>query len=212
MGSIISVVGPYHRSITIGLSTALVGGAHFLTSAKNTSSALVDLGHLGSFAVWFGSQFWVTFVAGLTMVTILPRNWFAKVQRVLFDHYFLGGVLMNSAMLSTFMIKHPFSTWHGQTSVMGNGLIASLACVGLNCFLVKPWVTNTSKIMQDFEGDRGLGNEPGSIKDKNILTDPKYVVIKKEFVKAHSLSAILNLFNMCFSTYHLWYLGSHISF
>ena len=55
---------------------------------------------------------------GLTKVAILPRTWFAKVQRVLFDHYFLAGFVLNSIMLATFVMKHPFTSWEGETFYM----------------------------------------------------------------------------------------------
>jgi len=212
MGSLLSVVAPHYKTIAVVASTALVGGAHFLPGLKNSSSALVDFSHLGSFSTWFGIQFWVTAVAGLTMVKILPRNWFAKVQRVLFDHYFLSGFVLNSVMLSSFLIKHPAATWEGETSTMGKVLAASTVSVAIHSFYIKPWVSNTSKTMQDFEGDRGYGNEPGPIKEASILNDPKYIEIKKKFVKAHSISASLNLVNIGFSFYHLWYIGNHITF
>ena len=81
----------------------------------------------------------------------------------------------------------------------------------MNCFFVKPWVTRTGRIMNEFEADRGYGNEPGPVKGE-IINDPKYIAIKKDFIKAHSASALINVVNIGFSIFHLWYLANGITF
>ena len=93
----------------------------------------------------------------------------------------------------------------------GNVLIASSCLVGLNGFVVKPWVTTTGRKMNEFEADRGYGNEPGPVKGE-IVNDPKYIEIKKDFIKAHAASALINVVNMGFSIFHTWYLANRISF
>ena len=64
--------------------------------------------------------------------------------------------------------------------------------------------------MNDYESVRGYGEEPGSIKTGEILKDPKYIEIKGNFIKAHAASALVNMFNLAFSTFHLWYLARKI--
>ena len=68
MGSVISVIAPsesnHYKTTAVVASSAILAAAHF--SPDNTSNdGLVNLAHLSSFAIWFGTQFWVTAVAGL---------------------------------------------------------------------------------------------------------------------------------------------------
>ena len=51
--------------------------------------------HLLSFATWFGTVVYTTFVAGITMFKNLPRRVFGKIQSKLFPLYFqLGSVML----------------------------------------------------------------------------------------------------------------------
>jgi hypothetical protein len=42
-----------------------------------------------AFGTWFGTVFYTTFIAGLTMHNNLPRQTFGKLQSKLFPKYFL---------------------------------------------------------------------------------------------------------------------------
>lgn len=62
--------------------------------------------HLLSFATWFGTVVYTTFVAGITMFKNLPRRVFGKLQSKLFPLYFrlcsvLIGVQVRSALHSS---------------------------------------------------------------------------------------------------------------
>jgi ABC-type spermidine/putrescine transport system permease subunit II len=51
--------------------------------------------HTLSFATWFGSVAYTTFVLGITMFKNLPRQTFGKLQAKLFPKYFfLGSVCL----------------------------------------------------------------------------------------------------------------------
>ena len=53
------------------------------------------------FATWFGTQFWVTFVAGIVQFKNLTRQQFGKLQSKLFPIYFLLGCACNTIMLGS---------------------------------------------------------------------------------------------------------------
>jgi len=65
MGSLISYIAPYQKGTAVAISTAILGATYLLPDAKDSHSSLINLGHLGCFGLWFGAQFWVTFVAGI---------------------------------------------------------------------------------------------------------------------------------------------------
>jgi Domain of unknown function (DUF4149) len=54
-----------------------------LLSAQATAAL-----HLFSFATWFGTMVYTTFVLGITMFKNLPRQTFGKLQAKLFPMYF----------------------------------------------------------------------------------------------------------------------------
>ena len=58
-------------------------GKHLVLSPKAAATV-----HLLSFATWFGTVVYTTFVAGITMFKNLPRRVFGKIQSKLFPLYF----------------------------------------------------------------------------------------------------------------------------
>lgn len=72
------------RSATLlsALTLAFKGGAVSLSSGISASV------HLFSFAVWFGTMWYTTFIFGLTAFKTLPRRQFGKLQSKLFPKYF----------------------------------------------------------------------------------------------------------------------------
>ena len=58
-------------------------GKHLVLSSKAAASI-----HILSFGIWFGTVFYTTFVAGITMFKNLPRRTFGSLQSKLFPLYF----------------------------------------------------------------------------------------------------------------------------
>ena len=67
MGSIISHLPSIDKPTGSAIIASTAGGIYFFADKMSESGMKVL--HLGSFSIWFGTQFWVTFVAG--KVTIL---------------------------------------------------------------------------------------------------------------------------------------------
>lgn len=66
MGSVLSFLVPYQKGTAVAFGLSIVAAAHLLPSnTESSKSSLINLTHVGCFAVWFGTQFWVTFVAGI---------------------------------------------------------------------------------------------------------------------------------------------------
>lgn len=90
---------PFFRSLAI--LYALLFAIYQGSAAGTTTGALQKIGnrlvlppnaaatvHLLSFATWFGTVVYTTFISGITMFKNLPRRVFGKIQSKLFPLYF----------------------------------------------------------------------------------------------------------------------------
>jgi len=75
------------RSVAILGAIAAAGWTTNSPLARLSSQATASL-HLFSYATWFGTMAYTTFVAGITMFRNLPRQTFGKLQAKLFPKYF----------------------------------------------------------------------------------------------------------------------------
>lgn len=84
---------PMFRSGAILAALGLAGFASGSPVTKIPGRAAAIL-HLLSFATWFGTVFYTTFIFGITAFKNLPRKTFGKLQSKLFPKYFMMGSLM----------------------------------------------------------------------------------------------------------------------
>lgn len=75
----------------------------FPSENQRQLSPLWTLIYLTSFAIHFGSQFWMTFVSGLALYFNLPRHVFGNVQKVLFPKYFFLNSVLSFITLAIFL-------------------------------------------------------------------------------------------------------------
>ena len=66
MGSIISHLPSVDKPTGSAIIASTAGGLYYFADKMSESSMKVL--HLGSFSIWFGTQFWVTFVAGIAVL------------------------------------------------------------------------------------------------------------------------------------------------
>lgn len=78
---------PLFRSAAI-LATLAVAGLSTKSPLTKISRKVGATAHLLSFATWFGTVVYTTFIAGITMYKNLPRQTFGKLQSKLFPKYF----------------------------------------------------------------------------------------------------------------------------
>ena len=77
---------PLVRSAAILAALGLAGSSSTVVGKlSSTASATI---HMLSFGAWFGTVFYTTFIAGLTMFKNLPRQTFGRLQSKLFPKYF----------------------------------------------------------------------------------------------------------------------------
>ena len=146
--------------------------------------------HLLSFATWFGSVAYTTFVAGITMFKNLPRQTFGKLQAKLFPKYFLLGSITLLLQLIT-LPSLPATIKMASTKALSLALIMTLA----NQFYLEPLSTNNMMRRYELEGQAG-GKD----------TD-EYKTLKSSFGKFHGMSSLTNLIALCGGVAHAVYLA-----
>lgn len=182
----------------------------FTSWSSPLGAAALNAFHLGTFALNFGTQHWVSFVAGPTMIMTLPRHQFGKVQSKLFPKYFHLQTLTSASCLMAFLIKHPLESMETaqliQVCALGSNLCMSL----LNLLVFGPKSTQTLLKRHELEVKAGVGHEIGFHVDRTeLLKDPEYAALNKQFGRLHAASMISNFCVMGGSYIHLLSLASN---
>ncbi|KAL5014108.1 hypothetical protein ScPMuIL_008378 [Solemya velum] len=173
-------------------------------------STLVNFLHLFSFSTHFGSQMWVTLVAGLTMFYNLPRIMFGQVQSRLFPMFFLSSLVMSSITLTTYVIQHPYETWGRIQFIEVCALTTCLISTSINTFVLSPLVVDI--MIKRFELENEFGNgvayTVGSTADlTEMKKNPIYLHIHRLFRRLHISSALANVITLFANLIHLYYLS-----
>eukprot|EP00566_Odontella_aurita_P015564 CAMPEP_0113578458 /NCGR_PEP_ID=MMETSP0015_2-20120614/29497_1 /TAXON_ID=2838 /ORGANISM="Odontella" /LENGTH=277 /DNA_ID=CAMNT_0000482275 /DNA_START=15 /DNA_END=847 /DNA_ORIENTATION=- /assembly_acc=CAM_ASM_000160 len=170
---------PLFRSGAILAALGLAGFASGSPIAKMPSKVAAVL-HLLSFATWFGTVFYTTFIFGITAFKNLPRKMFGKLQSKLFPKYFMLGSLTILIQLITLSNLSGVTV---QKSIKALGV--SFGMTLLNQFYLEPASTKIMFARYEREEEDG-GKE----------TD-EYKKLAAEFGKFHGISSLTNLIAMC---------------
>jgi len=179
--------------------------------AKVHTLDLVSLVNLNGFymlgyAFLFGMSVWISFFGGVIAYKSLPRHQFGALQHKTFPIYFLVSISLSSALLGTWVFKHPdvldylTKPWIADVSQ-----VYALGTVWLtqasNYFVVGPM---TSKIMfrrQKQEKEEGKNyNDPG--------VSAEMTALNRQFGSLHGISSLANLFAVIALGFHGLYIGS----
>eukprot|EP00112_Aurelia_sp_Birch-Aquarium-sp1_P002423 Seg1268.10 transcript_id=Seg1268.10/GoldUCD/mRNA.D3Y31 product="Transmembrane protein 205" protein_id=Seg1268.10/GoldUCD/D3Y31 len=205
MGSIISHLPSVDKPTASAIIASTAGGIYFFADKMSESSMKVL--HLGSYSIWFGTQFWVTFVAGAVMFYALPRQMFGLVQSKLFPKYFLSGMGMTSITLATYMARNPFRMWSGDSKIQGWLLATILASNMASCYIVEPLTTAQMFRCHKYEREHGeKGQEVGVSLSKGLEQDKTYMELRGKFYRLHGISSLVNMVSLGCSCAYLWYL------
>lgn len=167
--------------------------------------------YLGSFAAHLGSQIWMTFVSGLALYFSLPRHTFGKCQEILFPKYFLQNTILSTATLITFAkINTNFNDlrWNVQVAILSLCVITEMIIY----LYLTPSLLRFMKAKYQFEQKLGNGQEVGYQKEINGLKNASYKEINKSFRKVHMQCAMGNIFAICCTFMHLYYIASKVTF
>jgi len=176
------------RSIAIlgALSAAGFSAKSPLNMVSAQAAATI---HVLSFATWFGTVAYTTFVAGITMFKNLPRQTFGKLQAKLFPKYFALSSIMLVLQLATLKSLSILTT--KSTKALGISLVMTL----INQFYLEP--TSTDNMMERYR-----------LEDTGGQDSEQYKKLKASFGKFHGMSSLTNLIAFCGGIAHAVYLGA----
>eukprot|EP00794_Sanderia_malayensis_P011904 gene11904-13138_t len=163
--------------------------------------------HLVSTSTWFGIHFWVTFVAGLTKMKLLPRHLFGLVQSHLFPKSFLYGICLTTIATTTFIMEHPVASWNGDVRIRAWALLINLGSTLANYFIVEPPMTRYMIKEHKLERENGHGDEVGPITDKSLLENTQYKELRKNFFILHGISTSFNLIGYSSMCVYFWFMS-----
>ncbi|XP_052236861.1 transmembrane protein 205-like isoform X3 [Dreissena polymorpha] len=172
--------------------------------ADNVSLVLV---HLLSVAAHFGTQCWVTFVAGITMFVTLPRDMFGRLQSRLSPLYFATSLFLSILTFVTFWLRHPYET---MTSAESTQFVLLCVCVGssfVNSFFLVPQIVSLMIHLFELEKASGVASVVGYCDRKELKKDLVYSRHYKTFRISHSVAGLGNLANLVCNAIHLYYLA-----
>ena len=169
------------RSLSLLGVLALAG---FTSRASLPSQVMATL-HLLSFATWFGSVAYTTFIAGITMFKNLPRQTFGKLQAKLFPKYFsLGSITLVLQLITASVL--PSAIKPLATKTLALALVMNLS----NQLYLEPKSTDNMMRRYELEGQSG-GQET-----------EEYKTLKASFGKFHGMSSLTNLIALCAGVFH----------
>ncbi|XP_058127844.1 transmembrane protein 205 [Anopheles ziemanni] len=191
--------------------------------ATEQSSTLTQIAYLGSFAVHFGAQIWMTFVSGLALYFSLPRHTFGRIQEVLFPKYFTLGTSLSTVSLLGFVelrrTKQPELAGrhlaHWDTSDLVQ-IVALGATAALELFVRLYLAPPMLRLMHEkhrIEARADLGQEVGQfdgVGNGRLERSQHYKRTHKKFRQIHMTIAILNMITLSCTCVHLLYLATRI--
>ncbi|KAG5893639.1 hypothetical protein JTB14_015077 [Gonioctena quinquepunctata] len=183
--------------------------AYLMLPARSQTpiSPLWNLVYLGSFAVHFGAQFWMTFVSGLALYFTLPRHTFGHVQQVLFPKYFLMNAVLSLISLVIFLRTNNHNLLETeyiiQTVALSTCFLVELV---VRLYLTPPLLRLIAEKMK-IEKKAKVGMEIGKLHLGELKNCPNYIKIHKTFRKVHMTIAMLNLTAMGCTMLQLYYLS-----
>lgn len=146
--------------------------------------------HLLAFSAWFGSTFWTTFIAGITMYKNLPRQTFGSLQSKLFPKYFQLAAVCNVVLLACRV--------RGWTVNQDVCLALALVSTLLNLLWLEPSATACMFKRYRMEKEES--------QDRDAIAG-----LRKEFGKWHGMSSMANLVGLLASVYHGFWLAMRMA-
>lgn len=174
------------------------------------NSTTVAFIHLLTFAIHYGAQCWVTFIAGLTMFYNLPRIMFGQVQSRLFPMYFATTLALSSVTLVTYTIRNPYETWTTTDWKLVIPLTLCVISTFLNTYFFAPQIVDSMLRCFELEKEAGVAYVIGYVDRTELKKDPAYSLHYRTFRKHHGISAIANITTLVCNTMYLYYIACQI--
>ena len=148
--------------------------------------------HLLSFGTWFGTVFYTTFIAGITMFKNLPRKTFGRLQSKLFPKYFMLSAV--AILLQLITVKGLSDSVPLVKATKALGIAFGMTLI--NLFYLEP--TSTKVMFDRYELEEKEGGKD---------TD-EYKKLAASFGKFHGMSSLTNLIALCGAVAHAFFLAS----
>ena len=148
--------------------------------------------HLMSFGTWFGTVFYTTFIAGITMFKNLPRKTFGRLQSKLFPKYFMLSAV--AILLQLITVKGLSASVPLAKATKALGVAFGMTLI--NLFYLEP--TSTKVMFDRYELEEKEGG-----KDSD-----EYKKLAASFGKFHGMSSLTNLIALCGAVAHAFFLAS----
>ncbi|KAF5312462.1 hypothetical protein D9619_003480 [Psilocybe cf. subviscida] len=149
-----------------------------------------------------------SFLFGMCVIAYksLPRHQFGALQHKTFPIYFLVSISLSSALLGTWVFRHPdVLDYLAKPWVADVSQVYALATVWLsqasNYFVVGPM---TSKVM--FRRQNQEKEEGKNYNDAGVSAEMK--ALNRQFGSLHGISSLANLFAVIALGFHGLYIGS----
>jgi len=195
---------PAYVSSTIMISG--IGAQLFLSKKSLPADRAFSFMFLTSTGANLGLQLWVSFISGMTMIRVLPRQEFGLVQSHLFPKYFFLSSMFSFTSLCAFLHTNPISTWKNETLWLGSFLGVSFLLNVLNFSYLNIKTIEYGSRMREIEKLTGEElNVVGRIKnDSRIENDPTYKKTKKSFLWYHGFVATTNVLSFALNVAQLY--------
>ncbi|XP_075210817.1 transmembrane protein 205 [Lycorma delicatula] len=183
-----------------------------LSSSLNNSlqqpSSIIMITYLLAFCSHFGSQFWMTFISGLSLYFSLPRHAFGRVQKVLFPKYFGMNTFLSAVTLIAFNhLNYPWNTGKMlQEVTLSTCFLLELI---IRMYAVPPLLELISA-KTEIEKRAGIGQEVGFHDPGPLRNCPHYKKLHKNFRRVHLYVATGNIIALVCTALHLQYLAYHL--
>ncbi|XP_055530250.1 transmembrane protein 205 [Wyeomyia smithii] len=194
--------------------------------ARPTASragVLVSLAYIGSFAMHFGAQMWMTFVSGLALYFNLPRHTFGRIQEILFPKYFSMGTALSVVTLLAFIKLQQAAHPELSTASLNNWeptlllqVVALALCAALELIVwlyMAPPMLRLMHLKYNFEARETVGQEVGQFsgtENAQLRRSNPYQNVHKRFRQIHMATAMTNMGSLLCTFIHLHYLASRV--
>jgi len=170
-----------HNCILVAATSAV------LPAVINLKAPCTAFVNLSSVAVMFGTQNWVSWVAGPTMFINMERTAFGDIQARLFPKMGMVTWSMSSLALASYLANH---SWDISATLLSSSLLLNI----LNSFVLFPVTTKYQyKIRQHEEGS------------------PEKASARKMFGMTHGGSVLVNIGSMVLNTAYLYILATNLT-
>uniref|UniRef100_A0A146LZ59 Transmembrane protein 205 n=1 Tax=Lygus hesperus TaxID=30085 RepID=A0A146LZ59_LYGHE len=188
-----------------------------LTGEQSTTpkpySALTTFAYVVAFGLRLGSQYWMTFVSGLSLYFTLQRHAFGDVQVVLFPRYFTSNAILSAISLFAFTKLHSHIPWETTHWIQVITMSTSFLLESLSRLYLAPKVVDLIEKKKAIEVTQpGVGKEVGK-HDPGVLKNcPHYMSLHGQFRRKHMFMGVVNVTTIACTIVQLCYVCQSLCF